>query len=490
MLKRIFKNKYFILYIALFLISFAVITITSECSFLYPTNAWVDSQCYLTVAKAMSQGKVLYKDIYEQKGPYLYFLHLLCYNLTPNSFLAVYFVEVLFAFASLCIIVQFLKLYNIVSVKKQIIICLFYALTVYFSISFAQGDSVEEFVNPLLLASVYFAFKNKHKVLNYFLIGLFAGVVFWVKFSLVGFFVSWYIFKLVFFIKDKNYKEMFYSIPLILLGLAISCIMPIVYFAMVDKVSTLFKVYILDNFIYYQSPYNIFLKFIFYILYIFRGIAGNPQHNILTIIALIVFIKLRQKYFKEMLFLILGFLISSFFMYIGGRCYRYYPFPLNIFSIFFYIVAVNEDFKINKHKYFLKISTAIVSLTCVLVMFFGGQAFYIFRPKTTLVQYKFAQIINQEEDATLLNYGFLDGGFYNFAKVSPNTKYFCTLNNKIPKIEEEHKKMMDNKEVDFIVIRADRVKNFSHPNYQEVARGEQRYHLTKTFTYILFKVKT
>ena len=53
----------------------AVLMIGTKSSFLYPLNDWVDSNCFYTMGKAMVHGKVLYRDLYEQKGPLLYMLH-------------------------------------------------------------------------------------------------------------------------------------------------------------------------------------------------------------------------------------------------------------------------------------------------------------------------------------------------------------------------------------------------------------------------------
>lgn len=187
MLKKFFTNKGFILYVSLFVISFLVLAFASECSFIYPFNAWDDANCYFTVAKAMVKGKVLYRDIYEQKGPYVYFLHVICYLISPKSFSGVFLLEVILAFISSCIIVKILKLYGITSIKKQILSCLIYSLTVYFSMSFAQGDSVEELVNPLFLLTIYLTLKDKNKKLNYFLIGLAGGVCFGLSSPYSGF---------------------------------------------------------------------------------------------------------------------------------------------------------------------------------------------------------------------------------------------------------------------------------------------------------------
>lgn len=177
MLKKVFTNKSLILYVSLFAISFLVLAFASECSFIYPYNAWDDPNCYFTVVKAMVKGKVLYKDIYEQKGPYVYFIHIISYFISPKSFFGVFLLEVILAFISSCIIVKILNLYGITSIKKQILSCLIYSLTVYFSRSFAQGDSVEELLNPLFLLIIYLTLKDGNKKLNYFLIGLTGGCV-------------------------------------------------------------------------------------------------------------------------------------------------------------------------------------------------------------------------------------------------------------------------------------------------------------------------
>ena len=87
-----------------FAAAFCIITVMSTCSFLYPTNTWGDAQCFYTVGKSIAHGKVLYRDIYEQKGPLLYFLHA-CVEWLPlesaNPFLEIYILQVFCATAVL-----------------------------------------------------------------------------------------------------------------------------------------------------------------------------------------------------------------------------------------------------------------------------------------------------------------------------------------------------------------------------------------------------
>ena len=74
---------------------------TSQCSPLYPINVWGDANCLLTVGRVMKRGGVLYRDIYEQKGPLLYLIHALAACLSDTSFWGVYIMEALAMTASL-----------------------------------------------------------------------------------------------------------------------------------------------------------------------------------------------------------------------------------------------------------------------------------------------------------------------------------------------------------------------------------------------------
>ena len=87
--------------------------------------------------------------------------------------------------------------------------------------------------------------------------------------------------------------------------------------------------------------------------------------------------------------------------------------------------------------------------------------------KSDYPQFQFAKVINEKENATLLNYGFLDGGFYTAANIVPNCKFFCDLNSRNPKIGEEQNRYVKEALVDFVVI-SDRNKKLESENYELV----------------------
>ena len=69
------------------------------------------------------------------------------------------------------------------------------------------------------------------------------------------------------------------------------------------------------------------------------------------------------------------------------------------------------------------------------------------------MQYRFAKIINQQEDATLLNYGFLDWGFYTAAGVAPHLKYYHLANMPLEELHSEQDRYVREGLSDFVVTR-------------------------------------
>ena len=65
--------------------SFLVLAVCSKSSFLYPMNDWVDVNCYFTVGRGILHGLVPYRDLYEQKGPLVYYVYALASLISENS---------------------------------------------------------------------------------------------------------------------------------------------------------------------------------------------------------------------------------------------------------------------------------------------------------------------------------------------------------------------------------------------------------------------
>ena len=88
------KRKKIHTWIFCFLTAFIVLLVASNNSFLYKFNDWIDVNWYITMGEGILDGKVIYRDLYDQKGPLTYFVFsfLALFN---NVYYAVFILEVI-----------------------------------------------------------------------------------------------------------------------------------------------------------------------------------------------------------------------------------------------------------------------------------------------------------------------------------------------------------------------------------------------------------
>jgi hypothetical protein len=110
--------------------------------------------------------------------------------------------------------------------------------------------------------------------------------------------------------------------------------------------------------------------------------------------------------------------------------------------------------------------------------------------KEDTVQYRFAKIIQSVDNATLLNYGFLDGGFYFASGATPACRYFCYFNINPPEMWEEQNACIVNGGSDFIVTRQYRLEQYGidTSKYRLVDEAQHPFDKSYTFTYYLYQL--
>ncbi len=498
------KNNYLIFPV---LLAVAVLTLlfSSECSPLYPINDWVDPNCFLTVGKGILEGEVPYRDLYEQKGPYVYFLHALCALISGDSFLGVWLAEIAAAFFFLWSVSKILCLYGIENLKIRAAIVALVGTTVYFSFAFSTGDSVEEFALPIFSWVVYLTLKRVRsggfRLADYLFVGVVAGVIFWSKFTLVGFFIGWYAFFLYHTIRAKRFKEIGKSVLWIVCGVLVATLPPLFYFAANHAVGDWLKGYLYDNLFLYRGSDHFLVCLGEGVGNLFVTLGANIHYNIFVLLEIVGFAQNRKKGgadSEEGMFLLIVPAVMALFLYMGGRSYRYYGLPLAVFAVFGYVIAAEYFEKrvrekgplLSKAQRRVAVSgiCAAVTAFCMLFMGINGNFWYIFKGKEETVQYRFAEKIAEKEEPVILNYGFLDGGFYLAANRVPKFRYFCKLNIPKPEMEEEMDRYLKDGEADFVVLKL--WKQWSEElkldNYREVMREKARYR-GETVTYVLYE---
>lgn len=480
--------------LACFVVAAGTITVCSESSFLYPVNDWVDANCFFTVGKSMMNGIVPYRDLFEQKGPFLYFLHGLAWLLDHDSFLGVYILEVISATFFFYYTYQSARLF--VSEKTAFLVLPLSAVIIYTSTSFCQGDSVEELCMPLLAYAIWVGFKAmvRNEDISgreFLIIGITSGLVFWSKFTIVGFYIGWFVVPALLFLKKKEYSKLLRAVGMVAAGVLLSTIPFLIYFGMNGAIGDWLKVYLYDNLFLYNKlgeessgfmenmkmgrhwlfAYNrlMYLLCVLGMLWFFLKGKDRPWKNMLSMTFLTylfgwagsqfhlfgLFYLHRKKFSTTALYMTAMLFFTFLFTYMGGQGFAYYAF---IFSVFVpYGVMAGLDLlgavvpglcKMLMHKF---IPAFCVVLSIAAALWLTPNRYMMGIDKAETPQYQFAQIIGQKESPTLLNYGFLDGGFYTAANILPNCKAFCRLNIPLEEMLELQEQYVREGLCDFVV---------------------------------------
>lgn len=164
-----------------------VLAMVSRSSPFYAVNNWSDAQSFFLMGKAMAQGRVLYVDAVDQKGPLLFFLHCIANWVQPDGFLGVWLIEV----AAAALFLYFARrLFLLCGAGRAAALAPALVLAVgYSTIAFQKGDSAEELCLPLLLGGVVLGLETlrlrRPLTLRLgFALGLLCGGVFWIKYNL------------------------------------------------------------------------------------------------------------------------------------------------------------------------------------------------------------------------------------------------------------------------------------------------------------------
>ena len=208
----------------------------------------------------MVNGKVLYRDLFEQNGPLLYLIHGLSYFISNTTFLGVFIFEVIsfsfFLFYSHKLISIFLN------IKYSIIVMPLIASVILNMENFTYGDSAEEFCLPLITISLYYLIKYFKNVYpdtegdKYLLInGIIAGCVLWIKFSLLGFWFGWMASIFICMVVRKNLFNGIKGCFIFLFGMALATLPWIYYFGINNSIAPWLETYFYVNIISY--PFDI-----------------------------------------------------------------------------------------------------------------------------------------------------------------------------------------------------------------------------------------
>jgi len=462
-------------------------TFCSMASFLFPIHSRVDQNIFHTLGRGILEGKVPYRDLFEHKGPLIYFMHAFGALIDDSSFIGIFILEVIFFAVAIYFMYKIARLFTgstpayLSSIIAGAVCCTTYC--------FKSGDNAEEYCFTFLIVSLYYLlrfFKASDKsrlrtdLINYKVIlgnGLLAGCVLWIKFTQLGFWIAWM--ALIFFalVSVKKFSQAFVSCFVYLGGMALTTIPWLIYFGINNSISIWFETYFYNNIFLYSNASGNSGGFLTAVEgFITHDLGRNPLAVVLIAVGVIGF-GITKKYFSSVfgrLSVPVTFLTLYLMTYIGGVRYDYYMLiavPFVLFGVIYVIDCIRSmpDMWIMKGYHCLtqkKGKILPVTLCSILILSYvilAANPFpYYGKSRNQYPQYIFADIINQTPDASVLNYGFIDGGFYLASGYEPENKFFCKVNipeEAFPEMYEEQLSLINEKAVDYVVIRTWKTKS-------------------------------
>ncbi|MFI3213690.1 MAG: glycosyltransferase family 39 protein [Eubacteriales bacterium] len=473
-----------------FLIACIIITICSRSSFLYPMNNWDDANSYLSMAKALQNGNVLYRDAYDQKGPYLYLLYMFANMISSDSFFGVYIVELIACTFSLVGMYAILRLYLS---KKMSMACIpVMASVIYSSVSFYWGGSAEEMMLPALVFAVFISlryFKNRYpepmESKEVFFVGLLAGYVMQHKYTSLGLFFAFMMMVACTRLLKKEIKTAFFQSGIFLLGMLIPSVPWLIYFGYHGAIGSWYEAYVYNNIFSYSGVFE-------------KASLGQRAYDLAKILYDLIL-----EHFQYFIFIIIGgfgFIFSTkikiveklnvismcFFLFlgifVGGVRLKYYSFSLVVFvplGLIFVGILLAKIWKLLKIHMSPKICqysiygilSAVLIGSSIFAYVRSMNTFLIGYPKEDFYLYQFKEIIEETEDPTLLNINCLDVGLYTVCDIVPTCRFFQGNTVNYDYVLSEQQRYIEEGLIDYVIVRTD------FPQYLE-----GRYEMVKEIT--------
>ncbi|WP_238333615.1 ArnT family glycosyltransferase [Levilactobacillus zymae] len=442
-------------YLALFtLLGFFIMLICSYTSPAFYFDYSPDNNAFFTVGKAMAHGQVLYKDIFEQKGPYIYLLHIIAYLVAQRSFVFIYFYESLTLIASMYLTYRIAKL--VLTTPQALLVGILSPALFLYHPYYDYGDTAEFFALPLILSLIYLIMLLVVHHLRvspwwFFAQGLFVGIEFFSKYTLLGGWIAFYLFMGVYLLRRKKWQMLQRLILWSGAGFLLATVPWIVYFAVVHGLKSFIAVYFLFNTqVYMTSSVSFFANlvqsasllsqfFLSSVVFFMLGLVGTLAITFRTDILPGAFAK------SLYLLVFLGNDIFALYGYSSGNVFQYYQlvyFPFFVLPLIYFCKFFFDRQTIRSDDDALTIlATILVSLFLVLGVNNNFTSSRLFPNNASVTdrhtkvpqapaQTEFGDLMRAQTTGkmTLLNYGSIDMGFYTASGAVPTQYYFQNYN--------------------------------------------------------------
>ena len=232
--EHIFNNKTAhsaIKYMAVFLVSFLFLLVFSLWTSPFYKNWYGCDASFFTMAgRAILNGYVPYRDFFDLKGPYFFFIEALG-QLIVKGRTGAFVMQVLALFATLIIMIKTCRLF--LSCKKTAVIVSFFLF--FHASTLWGGNTLEEFMLPLNLLAIYLTVKDikgnaRIRPLTAMITGGCFGVILFAKVTVGAPIIGLVIAIIIYFTRSKRIFELVSYLIYALFGVLIAITPVFIYF--------------------------------------------------------------------------------------------------------------------------------------------------------------------------------------------------------------------------------------------------------------------
>ncbi|MCR5092366.1 MAG: hypothetical protein K6B72_00070 [Lachnospiraceae bacterium] len=512
------------------LCSFVLLLFCTRSSPLYPMNNWDDANSYFSMGKAMMNGMVPYRDLFDQKGILLYFLYGIGYLISHTTFLGVFIIEVIAAMFHFWAVLKIAFLLTedekmlsdtASDVRRQRFLCFLfvplYGACVYSARCMWYGGSAEELMLPLFAWGMYLllqilkkpseesADSGKAVIRLVFIAGILAGCVLHIKFNSLGFFFGWM--AAVFFLRlrrDGVWRSLIHCL-VFLGGMAAATLPWLLYFLIRGAVYDWFHVTIYLNLFVYSEKLPLLQRLDSVARTLLTHFRDNRFAFVPSIAGIFWLFITRRANIAQKAAVFAAGLFLTIGIFIGGVTLPYYPVPLMVFALLAVPALANilkaaVDYLFEKHSSdhadgserrvksaaARGIAAAAVALLCYGVIVYSSlNTSWLGTKQSEVWQYRFRDDIaaSSVSDPTLINMNCFDVGLYTVADIVPTCYFFQTQTIHLPDVHDRQLENLLNGDTVFVVACGGETEGIDE-RYRVIDEADEEYFGTEMHYYL------
>ncbi|MBQ7731991.1 MAG: hypothetical protein IJT68_09165 [Lentisphaeria bacterium] len=297
------------------------------CSGASPFNhfASTDGSVFIVMGRGLVQGKVLYKDLFDHKGFYLYLINGIAAMIVPGNLFGLFLMEWLFAFVTASMAFSicdcFLK-----DKKASFLSAVLFCAFSYHYMVFEGGNTIEEYVLPLQMAALLLFVRATSgnepnaKPVYMFLQGILVGLVFGLKPNMMLMWGPLGLAVVFMLIKKREWKNAVLNVTAGLAGVCCGILPVVLYFAVIDGLEAWFYATWSFNLSYSESVQDSIIRKMVRVL--LNPVQGLTFFALLCSMFIVLKTRLLTNVHKIVYFSVVLFSFAA--VSVSGRTYGHY----------------------------------------------------------------------------------------------------------------------------------------------------------------------